>query len=152
MSNLRIYEINTTKQSSVSQSGTSTPYLAKNFNDGIMIPEGQTIEDIKSREQIIRDFYRERNILISEWFQLLRAASMQRIKKASRPEFNAKIRTRCLFLTVWGRFNITEISLSGRRNLVSTDRWIYYLNTHSKSCNHPIEHCHTWNYHPVFYT
>ena len=24
-----------------------------------MIPEGQTIEDIKKREQIIRDFYRE---------------------------------------------------------------------------------------------
>jgi hypothetical protein len=25
-----------------------------------MIPEGHTIEDIKKREQIIRDFYRER--------------------------------------------------------------------------------------------
>ena len=26
-----------------------------------MIPEGHTIEDIKKREQIIRDFYRELN-------------------------------------------------------------------------------------------
>ena len=33
--------------------------FARNLNEQIMIPEGHTIEDIKKREQIIRDFYRE---------------------------------------------------------------------------------------------
>ena len=33
--------------------------FVRNVNKQIMIPEGHTIEDIKKREQIIRDFYRE---------------------------------------------------------------------------------------------
>lgn len=33
--------------------------FVRNVNEQIMIPEGHTIEDIKKREQIIRDFYRE---------------------------------------------------------------------------------------------
>ena len=33
--------------------------FVRNVNRQIMIPEGHTIEDIKKREQIIRDFYRE---------------------------------------------------------------------------------------------
>ena len=33
--------------------------FVRSVNKQIMIPEGHTIEDIKKREQIIRDFYRE---------------------------------------------------------------------------------------------
>lgn len=34
-------------------------FLQKYINADVMIPKGETLEDIKKREQIIRDFYRE---------------------------------------------------------------------------------------------
>ena len=52
-----------------------------------MIPEGHTIEDIKKREQIIRDFYREwkeKNPSQRKSSIVLPLSPASRMKKASR--------------------------------------------------------------------
>ena len=67
--------------------------FVRNVNEQIMIPEGHTIEDIKKREQIIRDFYRE-------WKK----------KKASH------VRVKCLTFTpyAWRRFTPCGVMRCGR--------------------------------------
>ena len=66
-----------------------------------MIPEGHTIEDIKKREQIIRDFYREwkeKNPSQRKSSTVLPLYPASRMKKASQ--------TRCLTFApyAWRRF------------------------------------------------
>ena len=66
-----------------------------------MIPEGHTIEDIKTREQIIRDFYREwkeKNPSKRKFNTVLLQYQASRMKQASR--------LRCLTFApyAWRRF------------------------------------------------